>query len=57
MKREEIYRTQYKSERQFMESIDTYIEFYNTRRPHRTLNYKTPYQFEAMYEAKREKAS
>ena len=32
MKREGIYRTKYKSERQFMESIDTYIEFYNTKR-------------------------
>lgn len=26
MKREEIYRTQYHSERQFMGSVDTYIE-------------------------------
>lgn len=32
MKREGFYRTKYKSERQFMESIDTYIEFYNTKR-------------------------
>lgn len=53
MKREEIYRTQYKSERQFMESIDNYVEFYNDRRPHRTLNYKTPNKFEAIHEAKR----
>lgn len=52
MKREEIYRTQYKSERQFMESIDDYVKFYNDRRPHRTLNYKTPNQFEAIHEAK-----
>ena len=42
MKREEVYRTQYCSEHQFMRSIDTYIEFYNTKRPHSTLNYKTP---------------
>ena len=42
MKREEIYRTQYCSERQFMQSVDTYIEFYNTKRPHSTLNYRTP---------------
>lgn len=26
VKREEVYRTQYKSERQFVESIDTYIK-------------------------------
>ena len=53
MKREEIYRTQYKSEQQFMKSVDTYIEFHNTRRPHSTLNYKTPDQFEALHESKK----
>lgn len=52
MKREEIYRTQYKSEQQFVKSVDNYIEFYNTQRPHSTLNYKTPDQFESMYESK-----
>ena len=53
MKREEIYRTQYKSERQFRESIDHYIDFYNTRRPHSTLAYKTPDKFEELYAAKK----
>jgi len=53
MKREEIYRTQYKSEQQFEKSIENYIEFYNTQRPHSTLNYKTPDQFEAIHEGKR----
>lgn len=53
MKREEIYRTQYKSEQQFAKSVDNYIEFYNTQRPHSTLNYKTPDQFEAIYEEKK----
>ena len=52
MKREEIYRTQYKSEQQFAESVESYIEFYNTQRPHSTLNYKTPDRFEAIYEGK-----
>ena len=56
MKREEIYRTQYKSEQQFIKSVDTYIEFYNTQRPHSTLNYKTPDQFEAIHENKKETA-
>ena len=56
MKREEIYRTHYTSERQFMKSIDTYIGFYNTQRPHSTLNYKTPDQFEAIHEGKKETA-
>lgn len=55
-KREDIYRIQYKSERQFMESIDAYIEFYNTKRPHSTLNYKTPEQYESLYERRKEKA-
>ena len=53
MKREEIYRTQYKSEQQFEKSIENYIEFYNTQRPHSTLNYKTPNQFEAIHEGKK----
>ena len=56
MKREEIYRTQYKSEQQFIKSIDTYVEFYNKQRPHSTLNYKTPDQFEATYEDKKNPA-
>lgn len=54
MKREELYRTHYKSEQQFIKSVDTYIEFYNTRRPHSTLNYKTPDLFEKIYEDKKE---
>lgn len=53
MKREEIYRTHYKSEQQFAKSVDNYMEFYNTQRPHSTLNYKTPDQFEAIYEVKK----
>ena len=50
MKREEVYRTSYVSERQFKESIDDYIEFYNSKRPHITLNLKTPNQFEEHYQ-------
>ncbi len=55
MKREEIYRTQYCSEHQFMKSVDTYIEFYNTKRPHSTLNYKTPDGFELLHAQRRER--
>ena len=55
MKREEVYRTQYCSEHQFMRSIDTYIEFYNTKRPHSTLNYKTPDGFELLHAQRRER--
>ena len=42
IKLEEIYRTQYHSERQFMRSVNAYIEFYNTKRPRSTVNYKIP---------------
>lgn len=56
MKKEELYRTIYKSERQFCESVDSYIRFYNTERPHSTLNYKTPDKFELLYEEKRASA-
>ena len=56
MKREEIYRTQYHSERQFMESVDTYIDFYNTKRPHSTLNYKTPDGFELLHTQRKGRA-
>lgn len=41
MKREEIYRTQYKFEQQFAKTVDNYIEFYNTQRPHSTLARKS----------------
>ena len=54
MKREEVYRTQYHSEHQFMGSVDTYIEFYNTKCPHSTLNYKTPDGFELLHAQRRE---
>ena len=56
MKREEIYRIQYHSERQFMRSVDTYIEFYNTKRPHSTLNYRTPDKFELLHAQKKDRA-
>lgn len=49
MKREELYRTKYRSEREFKEAVDSYIEFYNNKRPHAKLKYKTPNQKEAEY--------
>lgn len=42
MKREELYRTNYKSEREFLAAVDNYILFYNTKRPHAKNKYKTP---------------
>ena len=42
LKREELYRTKYKSEREFLAAVDNYILFYNTKRPHAKNKYKTP---------------
>ena len=49
MKKEELYRNNYKSEKEFRESVDNYIQFYNAERPHSTLAYKTPDRFESFY--------
>ena len=45
LKKEELYRINFKSEWEFYESVDNYILFYNTKRPHGTLAYKTPERF------------
>ena len=45
-KREELYRTKYRSEYEFRTAIQVYIDFYNKRRPHRKNKYKSPYQKE-----------
>lgn len=34
MKREELYRTKYRSERELKDAIADYITFYNEKRPH-----------------------
>lgn len=49
LKREELYRTRYRSEREFETAIDNYMIFYNTKRPHEKNMYKTPVQKEAKY--------
>ena len=49
MKREELYRYKYRSEREFRAAVDRYIDFYNMQRPHKTLHYKTPAQKEEDY--------
>ena len=46
MKKEELYRTNYRSEREFRTGVDAYIQFYNAERPHSTLAFKTPDKFE-----------
>lgn len=45
-KREELYRKNYSSEKEFKQGVDSYITFYNQQRPHRTLRNKTPNQVE-----------
>jgi len=47
MKREELYRTKYHSESEFHKAVYNYIVFYNTKRPHLNLKYKTPEQAES----------
>ncbi len=52
MKKEELYRTNYRSEREFRAGVDNYVQFYNTERPHASLAYKTPDRVEKQYAAK-----
>lgn len=53
LKREEIYRHDYRSEREFRDRIDKYINNYNNSRPHRHNNYKSPDEKEAAYYARK----
>lgn len=50
LKKEELYRKDYASEPDFRRSISAYIEFYNMKRPHRTLKNRTPCQMEEGYQ-------
>lgn len=45
-KKEEFYRSTYRSEAELRKKIDEYIAFYNQKRPHTTLNLQTPEQYE-----------
>ena len=49
LKAEELYRTKYKSEREFKESLAKYMTFYNTERPHSIIKYWTPDKWESKY--------
>ena len=48
-KREALYRYRFKTEKDFFESIKTYINFYNSKRPHSILMNQTPDKFESNY--------
>ena len=52
MKREELYRIKYRSEKEFIKAVDAYIEFYNFKRPHKKNRYKTPMEKEEDYFSK-----
>lgn len=49
LKREELYRKNYQSQKDVINSIRDYIYFYNDKRPHKAIKYKTPNQHEAEY--------
>mgnify|MGYP002677882284 CR=1 FL=1 len=49
LKRENLYRREYKSESAFRAGIAEYIQFYNEKRPHKLLKNRTPCQFEEVY--------
>ena len=46
VEKEELYRKDHPSDRAFQASVASYIEFYNTKRPHCTLKNLTPCQAE-----------
>lgn len=49
MKYEALYRQTYSSIKEIDEEVKKYIDYYNNRRPHRRLNFKSPDDVEAAY--------
>ena len=54
LKREELYRTKYRSENEFRTAVNQYIVFYNEQRPHAKNGYKTPLKKELDYLSRQE---
>ncbi len=52
LKKEELYRINYRSIHEFEESVKKYMERYNNERPHVTLRYKSPNAFEQEFISK-----
>lgn len=48
-KQEELYRTNYRSRRDFKYHVDEYMLYYNKERPHSYNNYKSPDKIESEY--------
>lgn len=57
LKKEELYRRHYTSEADLMKGIHRFIDFYNSERPHSTIQYKTPEQKEKEYWDKKKESS
>lgn len=49
LKQEELYRTNYKSEKHLRNALSEYVVFYNDKRPHTYLRYRTPNKTESDY--------
>ena len=49
LKAEELYRTNYKSERELKEAVTKFIKYYNDERVHTVNNYRTPTDKETDY--------
>ena len=54
LKREELYRKKYRSEKEFRTALDEYMDFYNADRPHAHNKYRTPTQAERDYYSEHE---
>lgn len=57
LKREELYRTKYRSENEFRTAVKNYMIFYNEKRPHAKNGYKTPAKRELEFSSKQAKKS
>lgn len=54
LKKEELYRTKYRSERDLRAAVDRYIVFYNEKRPHHYNANKTPARRESEFYQRQE---
>lgn len=57
LKREELYRTKYRSENEFRTAVKNYMIFYNEKRSHAKNGYKTPAKRELEFFSKQTKKS
>ena len=57
LKREELYRTKFRSEKELRTAIDNYMIFYDEKRTHAKNGYKTPEKKETKYHKKEQMTS